>query len=281
MSSATLKIFLVFGDPKRLRTAELSNWTGKAIAGPRSEFDKILEREESEKSGVYILTGIDPDTYKSTIYIGEAESIKDRIKVHLGLDFWNHIVVFMSKDENLTKAHIRYLEGRLINLAKTAQRAVLKNGQSSGAKLPESDREDMEVFLIKMQQVLPALGVEVFVPIVSLSKLEHKRELLYCKIKNLTAKGYLTPNGLVVLEGSQAVIEERASAKNYPGVLSQRNKLIEEKQLIKKADHYIFAKDVEFSSSSAAAAVIHGGSANGLISWKTKDGKALKELENE
>ena len=56
MPSATLKIFLVFGDPKRLRTAELSNWTGKAVAGPRSEIDKILEREESESSGVYFLT---------------------------------------------------------------------------------------------------------------------------------------------------------------------------------------------------------------------------------
>jgi hypothetical protein len=44
MATATLKIYLVFGDPKRLRTAELSNWTGKAVAGPRSEFEKLLER---------------------------------------------------------------------------------------------------------------------------------------------------------------------------------------------------------------------------------------------
>ncbi len=60
MSTATLKIFLAYGDPKRLRTAELSNWTGKAVAGPRSEFDKLLSREESQNPGVYFLTGIDP-----------------------------------------------------------------------------------------------------------------------------------------------------------------------------------------------------------------------------
>jgi len=60
MATATIKIFLVHGDPKRLRTAELSNWTGKAVAGPRSEFDGVLAREESEKSGVYFLTGSDP-----------------------------------------------------------------------------------------------------------------------------------------------------------------------------------------------------------------------------
>jgi len=280
MPSVTLKIFLVFGDPKRLRTAELSNWTGKAIAGPRSEIEKILAREESENSGVYFLTGINPDTNKSAVYIGEAESIRDRIKGHLGRDFWNHIVFFISKDENLTKAHIRYLEGGLIDIAKNAERAVLLNNQGSGSKLPESDREDMEVFLEKMQQVLPALGVEVFVPTVSKEESEAKRELLTCKIKNLTATGYLTPNGIVVLSGSQAVMKERASAKNYPGVLAHRNNLIEENNLVQQGSHLIFKKDVEFSSPSAAAAVIHGGSANGLIAWKTQDGKTLKELES-
>ncbi len=68
MPTATLKIFLAFGDPKRLRTAELSNWTGKAVAGPRSEFDKVLEREESLSPGVYFLTGTDPESNKHAIY---------------------------------------------------------------------------------------------------------------------------------------------------------------------------------------------------------------------
>jgi len=58
LATATLKIYLAFGNPKRLRTAELSNWTGKAVAGPRSEFEKLLEREESLNSGVYFLTGV-------------------------------------------------------------------------------------------------------------------------------------------------------------------------------------------------------------------------------
>jgi len=51
MPSATIKIFLVNGNPKRLRTAELSNWTGKAVAGPRSEFEGIITREESNSTG--------------------------------------------------------------------------------------------------------------------------------------------------------------------------------------------------------------------------------------
>ena len=280
MATATLKIFLAFGDPKRLRTAELSNWTGKAVAGPRSEFEKLLGREESLSPGVYFLTGTDPDTNKGAIYIGEAECIKDRIKSHLSKDFWNNIVFFITKDENLTKAHIRYIEGRLIEIAKLAERTVVMNSQGSGAKLPESDREDMEVFLEKMLQVLPVLGVESFVQRTSTVESDAEREMLTCKIKNVIASGYLTPNGIVVLAGSSAVLTERSSAKKWPSVMVQRNKLIEEGGLVQTGDKYDFFKDTEFSSPSSAAAVIHGGSANGLTAWVNKDGKSLKDLQN-
>jgi hypothetical protein len=278
--TATLKIFLAFGDPKRLRTAELSNWTGKAVAGPRSEFEKLLGREESLSPGVYFLTGTDPDTNKGAIYIGEAECIKNRIKSHLSKDFWNNIVFFITKDENLTKAHIRYIEGRLIEIAILAERTVVVNSQGSGAKLPESDREDMEVFLEKMLQVLPVLGVESFVQRISKVESETEREMLTCKIKNIIASGYLTPNGIVVLAGSSAVLTERSSAKKWPSVMAQRNKLIEEDGLVQNGDKYDFVKDTEFSSPSSAAAVIHGGSANGLTAWVNKDGKSLKNLQN-
>ncbi len=280
MPTATLKIFLAFGDPKRLRTAELSNWTGKAVAGPISEFEKLLEREETLNPGVYFLTGIDPDTNKSAIYIGEAESIGDRIKSHLSKDFWNNVVFFISKDENLTKAHIRYIEGRLIEIAKSADRSVVMNSQSSGAKLPESDREDMEVFLEKMQQVLPVLGIEAFVQAASKGESEAEKEMLTCKIKNVVASGYLTPNGIVVLARSEAVLEERGSAKKWPSVMAQRNKLIEEGELVQEGDKYVFVKDTEFSSPSSAAAVIHGGSANVLKAWVNANCKSLKDLQN-
>lgn len=279
MHTATIKIFLVHGDPKRLRTAELSNWTGKAVAGPRSEFDGILKRIESDSSGVYLLTGRDLESDKPAIYVGEAECIKDRIRSHLEKDFWNQIVFFTSKDENLTKAHIRYLEGRLINQARHANRAVVMNGQNSGAKLPESDREDMEVFLEKINQLLPVLGVELLVAISGKSSTTKEKSILYCEIKGLKAIGYLSPNGLLVLKGSQAVLTERASVKNYPWPSNMRSKLKAEGILSENDDHLVFTRDEEFSSPSAAAAVIHGGHANGLTAWKNKEGKTLKEIE--
>lgn len=280
MASATIKIFLAYGDAKRLRTAELSNWTGKALAAPRNEFDGLMARDEALGSGVYFLTGADPETGKTAVYIGEAESIRDRLKSHLEKDFWNHVIFFVSKDENLTKAHIRYLEGRLIEQAKQAARATVTNSQGSGAKLPESDREDMEIFLEKIHQLLPTLGADFLVPTTVRQEESSRQSRLVCEIKGLRAIGVQSATGFVVFKGSQAVIEERPAAHKYPWVVGTRKRLIDDGTLVPDGGAMVFTNDTEFPSPSTAAAVIHGGTANGLIAWKSADGKTLKELES-
>lgn len=280
MASATIKLFLIHGDPKRLRTAEISNWSGKAVAAPRTEFDQLLVRDELGQSGVYILTGTDAETGESAAYVGEAEVLRDRLKIHKNLDFWVRAVVFVSKDENLTKSHIRYLEGRLISDAHQALRVKLANSQGSGSKLPESDREDMEVFLSKVHQLLPVLGSDILTPVVTPKSPEDTTPLLYCDIKGLRAKGERTPNGFVVFQGSQAVLETRPSAAQYPYTVKLREQLIQEEVLQRDTLAYVFTKDIEFSSPSAAAAVIHGGSANGMVVWRTGNGITLKQIES-
>src|SRR5947207_16006891 len=108
MTSATIKLFLPRGDAKSLRTAEISNWTGKAIAAPRTELDELLQRDELDKAGIYILSGTDPLSGSPLAYIGEAEVIRERLKQHKTRE-WSSAIIFVSKDENLTKAHVRYL----------------------------------------------------------------------------------------------------------------------------------------------------------------------------
>lgn len=279
MASATIKLFLPRGDAKSLRTAEISNWTGKAVAAPRTEMDELLQREELDKSGVYILIGTDPVSGSPHAYIGEAEVIRDRIKQHKTKEFWVSAIVFVSKDENLTKAHVRYLEGRLISETIHVGRFTLDNSQSSGSKLPESDREDMEVFLSRVRQLLPVLGSDLLIPVAQPAAKQQSGGILFCRMKGAEARGHRTPDGFVVLQGSTAVLEERPAAKRWPNVIALRKKLIEDGTLLKKDGFYHFNRDIQFSSPSAAAAVIEGGSANGLIEWRTKDGRVLKELD--
>jgi hypothetical protein len=281
MTSATIKLFIPRGDAKSLRTAEISNWTGKAVAAPRTELDELLAREELGKAGIYILTGSDPITSAPRAYIGEAEVIRERLKQHKSKEFWVSAIVFVSKDENLTKAHVRYLESRLLAEAAKVKRFTLEQNQSGGSKLPESDREDMEVFLSRIRQLLPVLGSDILSPISQPGTATQRGGVLHCRIKGAEGRGQRTADGFVVFCGSTAVLEERASMEKYPYVMAQRKQLISEGVLTEKEGFLVFTRDTEFSSPSAAAAVIHGGSANGLIAWKTGDGKSLKQLDEQ
>lgn len=280
MASATIKLFLPLGDAKSVRTAEISNWTGKAVAAPRTEIDELLAREELDKAGVYILIGNDPRTNAPHAYIGEAEVIRERLKQHKTKEFWVSAIIFVSKDENLTKAHVKYLESRLLTEATNVNRFTLEQNQSGGARLPESDREDMEVFLSRIRQLLPVLGSDILAPISQPAAKAQPGGVLYCRLKGAEGRGQRTVNGFVVIRGSTAVLEERPSTENYPYVTAQRKQLIANGVLLEKDGFLVFTRDT-VSSPSAAAAVIHGGSANGLISWKTDSGKSLKQLDEQ
>jgi hypothetical protein len=281
MTSATIKLFLPLGDAKSLRTAEISNWSGKAIAAPRTELDELLARDELEKAGVYVLLGNDPQTNAPHAYIGEAEVIRERLKQHKTKEFWVSAIIFISKDENLTKAHVRYLENRLLAEAAQINRFTLDQNQTGGSKLPESDREDMEVFLARIRQLLPVLGSDLLTPIGQPTAKAQPGGVLFCRIKGAVARGQRTANGFVVFKDSTAVLKERPGAASYPYSVAQRKQLIADGTLIEKSGFLVFTKDAEFSSPSAAAAVIHGGSANGLIAWKTESGKSLKQLDEQ
>jgi len=280
MPGATIRLYLIFGDPRRLRTAEIGNWSGKAVAAPRSDFDAFLSRPELGQSGVYILSGRDPETDEPAAYMGEAENLKSRILHHKSKDYWNSIYVFLSKDENLTKAHVRFLEYRLLQDAHAAGRVLLLNGHGGGGLLPESDRDDMELFLEKVHQLLPVLGSELLTKVgESTGKPSPVQTELFCSIKGLTARGARTPEGFVVLKGSQAVGTLRPSAPVH--LKKHREKLIADGALVPEQSFLRFAKDVPFDSPSGAGSVVRGGNSNGLVVWKTSTGKTLGELETD
>ena len=259
-----------------MRTAELSNWSGKAVAAPRNELSALLKREELSNPGFYFLTGVDPESGENTIYIGEAEDVASIIKNHSSKDYWNAATVFVSKDENLTKAHIRYIEGKLISLVLDNSPSLVVNAANSGAKLPESDAAEMDIFLQKCLLLLPVLGINDFNK--SVEAPAKTEDILFYKIKGNTAKGKRTSGGFTVYAGSQAVLEHRPSAKRRK---LKREQLVEKGLLRSDGNYLLFTKDVEFGSPSTAAAVVRGGASNGLTSWKNSSGKTLKEIEED
>lgn len=159
----TIKIFLIDGDPNGRMSCELSNWSGKAYKIPRIKIKDCTDRNDLNSTGVYLLFGKD-DEGKDLVYIGEAESILKRLNQQLNAkDFWNEAIIFISKDENLNKAHIKYLENRLHDIAKSANRYRIDNfiipTQSS---ISESDRAEMEEFIEYIKMLVNTLGHKVF-----------------------------------------------------------------------------------------------------------------------
>jgi hypothetical protein len=150
-----IRIFLADGVPNGLMVAEIGNWVGKVLVVPRSAnlIPVLAARKETAQTGIYILSGPDltASVYREMVYIGESDNVLTRLSQHLTDPkkvFWERTVLIVSKDNNLTKAHVRYLEYRLISIAQQAGRATLANGNSGMfPNLPEGDTADMEARL--------------------------------------------------------------------------------------------------------------------------------------
>ena len=131
----SIRLFLVDGLANGLLTAEIMNWTGHALTGSRSRLPELVQRPECARTGVYFLVGTDPDNaLRPLVYIGESDDVAKRLKQHHrpedqgGKDFWEKVCLITSKDQNLTKAHVKFLESRLLALAKQSGRCGLING---------------------------------------------------------------------------------------------------------------------------------------------------------
>ena len=115
----SIELFLVNGTADSLTIAELSNWNGKAIKIPRIEVSSCY-REDITQAGVYFLFCKEDDGTDS-VYIGEAENVKERLLQHLRdyqaekeKYYWTTAVIFIGRD--LNKALIRYLENRFVDI---------------------------------------------------------------------------------------------------------------------------------------------------------------------
>jgi uncharacterized protein (DUF4415 family) len=114
----------------------------------------------------------------------------------------------------------------------------------------------MEEFLEKIRQLLPVLGSELLTPVAA-QQPPSSTGILRTEIKGLSATGQRTPTGFVVFKGSQAVLTPRPTASQYvPFIVATREAFTKDGTLVPEGDRLVFTRDVEFSSPSAAAAIV-------------------------
>lgn len=248
---------------------------------PRTVYPSIKQRNEFSQTGVYLLLGSRDDGDGEQIYIGEGDPVKPRLDSHYASkDFWNRAVFFVSTGSPLNKAHVQFLEARLIALANEAKRLPLENkNQPAISNLSEADRADMEVFLDHLLGMLPVLGINAFEQ-PKRTPSGFQSETLYLDAKGIQARGYESSQGFIVLSGSQAMLDEQPSAAIHArGAVELRAELKERKVVKSESNSLVFTQDYSFSSPSYAASVILGRAANGRTEWKDKQGRVLKSIQ--
>jgi hypothetical protein len=275
-------LFLADGTPDGIWVVEKSNWTGVALMAPRTRYSALRSRDELANPGVYVLTGPPEGGAKQArIYIGETDVLRDRLDSHQkNKDFWTKVIVFTAKDNNLNKAHVRYLESRLISIARSANRAELDNGTTSAEPtLSEADRADMESFLADMLLIYPVLGVSAFEKPDEASPGAMAPERLYLKGKDTKAEGLETSEGFLVFKGALARSAAVPSIHAYG--LDLRDSLTAAGVFVPEGEHLRLTEDHLFNSPSTAAMVLQGRTSNGRIEWKNEAGTSLKELQEQ
>jgi len=231
-------------------------------------------RPEFSRPGVYILTG-SKDGIIDRIYIGEGDPILNRVIEHsTKKDFWTKVICFTAKDTSLNKAHIQYLESRLVEIASGLKIVDLDNGNKpQKPTVSEPDEADLESFLKHIARMAPVLGVSAFEePIATIQSTD-----LYLSGKGVRARGADTAQGLLVKRGSEAVVEETPSLLESSKEL--RRHLLEQGVLKLEGDKLVFQQDYVFRASSLAAGVVLGRSENGRRVWKNAEGISLADLE--
>lgn len=290
MTGKKVTVFLVDGSEIGPRTIEIGNWSGKALYTPRSSAQEFLKRPEFDNCGIYILKSAPADNSSvEQIYIGEAEILRDRIKSHLkdtDKDFFTEIIGFTSNI--LTKAHIRFLESKLINEAKNAKSAQIHNYNTTTLPfLPEADISDMLYFLEQIRLILPITGFRFLIPIVIESqnvnndKEEVPKSVEVFRIKHANLKAYMYEGnqGFIVKKGSQA--NKNTTPSIQPTYTNLRNKLIIDGILSEQDNYYIFNDDTVFSSISSAANIVLGRQSNGTVEWINDNGVTYKKRQEQ
>lgn len=280
----SIRIYLDAGEVSGIRHAELVNWTGQAILCPRSRVAELANwAEEANRPGVYFLLGPEQIGPRE-VYIGESEDVLERLKEHHArTDFWQEAVFFTSKDQNITKAHVKYLESQLIKVARAAGRYAVTNDQRPALpNLLRPDRDAMEEFLLNVPLLLGALGhrvLDALTTALTAKKDAPAQAVLHYTVREAVARGAVTDDGFVVLKGSTAL---KQLADNLPpGSRAIKEQLVRTAKLVDKGVVYEFVEDTLFGSPSTAAAVVYGNNVNGRVAWKTPDGRALKQIEEE
>jgi hypothetical protein len=259
----------------------------------------LMSRKEVSGTCVYLLLGEGADG-SVRCYIGESDDFPGRLRQHnSNKDFWDRVVVVTSKDANLTKAHGRYLESRLISLARRAGRVVLDNATDppvpgcracprptprtwttssdscrSRCRFWESTRF---AFLEKETQAVPPASRDALISPVF--RLRNKKVGVDASAQQIDGE-FTMLAGSTVVGSWHGVGRADSTMRAYASYREKHEKLVADGSIRIDGAVGTLIKDVVFPSPSTAGAIALGRSCNGRTSWIADDGTTFGSWES-
>ena len=289
IEGCSLELFFVDGRPDGMLTAEVFNLTGHVLRTPRTQLGQALSRPQAHHFGVYVLLG-DQDG-RPRAYIGEAEKLSKLLKEHAGhKNWWDTAMLVRTAAVSLHKAHGKYLESRLVEIAKKLNFSGLENANIPPKNsLSEANISNMKSFLETLQIVLPAISVDPFIDKSAVGKPASTSDPGGLPVFELKKKKFNLHATAILRQGELSVQSDERARSSWVGDTNQKihhHKLYAELShngiLQSKADHAVFTKDYAFSSPSAAGAIVNGRSTTGRTEWKlVSDGRTYADWEND
>ena len=267
----TVTTYLIDGDPKGTQYAFISNKICQMFVVPRSNLSYLNTQEKLQKPAFYILLGED-ETTKPQAYIGETENFRERVKDHDNKkSFWQKALIFVSKDADMTKADVQYLEHKAIAEAKKANTFVLSDNKQTpkAPNLPEYRQDSMDEFFDDAKFLASFIGCNIF----EISQPKATENLFYIKGRGCEAKGFYSSNGFTVQKGSVIAPTVVPSF----GWKEKRNDMVQE-YTVQEGTKLFMTSDITFSSPSTAAMFVLGRPSNGWTDWKDDNGNTLDSV---
>ena len=277
----TIQMLIFDGNPNGRIKCELSNWDGRVYKLSRTELNKFSTRPDANYTGVYFLFAKDNDN-NDLVYVGEAEAIHARLKQHISdncLPDWTDCIVVTNKDNNLNKAHVKYLESKFYELANQAGRFIVMNKKvPTCSSVSEFDSAMLEEFISSTKLLVNTLGYRVFDTYETNSAQEQQPKTIYYikAARGADARGIIDADGFLVLKGSRIAESVTISFSKYLNNL--RDSMIKSGTI---NTSFEFTRDQVFTSPSLAAAIVMGRNANGQTEWRTENHKTIRQIEAE
>ena len=270
--SKKLEMIYYNGQPDGIRSVRryLSTMTSYVI--PRPLLSEAKKLSGINRPGIYYLISENDDNKIAQIYIGQTRNGVSRLDDHnRSKDFWNKAIMFLADSKTFSLDMISGLEAFAIGQAIEAKRYKVENTVNPKYEIDEYDLPLIEEVYEEIKFIMATQGYKMENSKATLNE----ANILHTTRNGVHALGVYDGEKFEVLEGSEIDMSRKCHSDN---IEKQRQTAIQNGDIVCRDSKYILNVSVPFTAPSSAAMFVLGGSTNGWIEWKNKDGKTLDEL---